>query len=323
MGRDVKIGSGEAWAFSGALGYAINNLLSRVASVSADPLVAVVYRSLPTLFFSAGMVLGRLRSSPSAIVWSLTLVLAGLGHGTLTYLIGNSFFFASLRTGGVTVAVPITSTNVLWTAVLAAIFLGEALSRRVITGALITVLGVVLIALGQPRSAGANLEGDWWWSIPFALITTFSWAGSGVIARYALHRGADRYALLAVSTAFGIPALILVLLATGQAGLLVAIPPLTVVNLLVAGILTAWALISFTHAFATKTSMATISTVGSLNPVLSVFLAALLLGEVITLAMALGIALVIGGVLLVEIGQARAANAKTLRATVAVDKPTS
>ncbi|MBI3287646.1 MAG: DMT family transporter [Chloroflexi bacterium] len=303
----ITVRSGEAWALSGSLGYALNNLLSRVASIQADPLVAVVYRSLPTFFFSSAMVLRRLRTGSTWVPWSLPLLLAALGHGTLTYLIGNSFFFASLRLGGVAVAVPITSTNVLWTALLAAFFLGEPLNRRLLLGITVAVAGVILIALGRPPSVMVSRLSDWWWSIPFALITTFSWAGSGVVARYALHRGADRFSLLTVSTAWGIPALILVLVLSGQAQLLWSTALVTVVNLLVAGVLTAGALISFTHAFATRTSMASISTIGSLNPVLSVILAALLLGEVITAPIALGVAVVISGVLLVELSQPKKA----------------
>ena len=167
----VPLGQGDAWAGVSALSYALTAIFSRVASLTTAPFVALALRLLPVLTI-AWTQAGRSRQgwrplNPAAVTslgWRVLLVLF-LG-GTLTTVIGTVGYFFALREGGVVLAQPVLATNILWSALVAAVFLKEPLALRMTAGILAAVLGVAVLAYGRsatrsvhPTHVSGSLQG--------------------------------------------------------------------------------------------------------------------------------------------------------------------
>lgn len=303
--RQVHVGLGELWALGGALAYALTNVFSRIASTAVDPIVAPIFRLLPTLTIS-WMQVGRARqrwsalqpSSPGFVGWR-TIAILFLG-GALSTTIGTVFFFFALQIGGVVLTAPVLATNILWSTIIAALFLKESLNTRMITGVVVAVLGVALLGIG--RTTGSAIVPEELSAIPLALITAMSWAVSVNCTRYALVRGVDKYLAISVSQTFGILLLIGVAFIMGRGPLLWTTAFGTIGVLLLAGILSASALIFDAQALS-LTTVASVLTIGGLNPVISTILAALFLGEELRLLMAVGTVMTVVGVIIVQLSK--------------------
>jgi len=298
---DLSCYKGELWALSAAVGYGVSSLFARVA-VRDYPLNFVMgasVRALPTFLFALFMT-WRLSKRPEKTVspfsdWRLVAML--VGYGLLTFLLGNPLLLRALQLGGVLIATPVSGTQSLWAALLAAVFLGQALNGRMLGGILVSIGGIVLLTLGQnPDSA---VSSQWLLAVPFALVTALSWASSGVLMTSTLKRGVDRFHSLALAVGSGILLLNITLIVTGQMGSY-AETPLTIHGaMLVAGLLNALALVSITSALL-HTSVATATTLNSLQIALGPLLAWIFLGEQLSLVTALGACLVAGGAVFVQ-----------------------
>lgn len=301
--RRVAFGPGELWASASAFGYAFAAIFSRVASVAIHPFVAPGLRLLPVVVVAWVRVLrrradlGRLNpGSETFLGWRLLAIIC-LG-GTFTTVIGTVGYFYALRIGGVVLTQPVLATSIFWSAFLAAIFLGEALTRRMVTGVIVAVLGVAL--LGYGRSVGGNLPGNVLLALPLAFIPAVTWAAGSICTRYALVKGVDKYLVLAVSNLWAVVLLFGLLLLTGQAGLITSVSLNGLGSVLLAGVLTAVSQITITEALS-FTSVASVSTINGLNPVLSAILAYFLLGEPLNALMIAGTILTVIGVVYVQV----------------------
>ncbi len=65
-------------------------------------------------------------------------------------VVGDTLYFRSMDLAGVSWAMPVASVNPLWAVLLASVFLDEPLSWTLLLGALLVIMGVVLVS----RSAG-------------------------------------------------------------------------------------------------------------------------------------------------------------------------
>ena len=303
--HSTSFGPGELWALGGAVAYALTNIFSRVAVVAADPLAAPVFRLIPTLAISWTQV-GRsqarwsgLRPSASDFVGWRTIAILFLG-GALGSTVGTVAFFFALQVGGVVLTVPALATNILWSAIIAALFLKERLNAHMIAGIIAAVLGVAL--LGYGRSAGGELVPGALAAIPLALVTAISWASAANCTRYALTRSVDKYLAIAISQTFGIALLIVVLFASGRGALLWTTSFSAIGLFLLAGILSAIALICDAHALSLTTVASTL-TISGTNPVFSTILAMLFLGEELKPLMAVGTVLTVAGVLFAQLSK--------------------
>ncbi|MBU0703742.1 MAG: DMT family transporter [Chloroflexi bacterium] len=300
-GLHLRLGKGELWALVAALAYALNNIFVRVAVRDYDLnyMMGVGLRATPTFLFALLMGIGAKRRNPRSVSpisnWRLTAML--VGYGLLTFVIANPLLFAALRAGGVLVASPVTGTQALWAALIAALFLREPLNRTMIGGMVVTVAGIALLAVSQ--SGGTPVSPTWWLAMPFALGTAFCWALSGVLVTGAMRRGVDRFWALAVATGSGIVALNLYLLFTGDIGVYATTPLPAQVSLLLAGLLNTVALVSITTALS-LTSVASATTLNSLQIGLAPLFAWLFLGEQLGSLMAAGVLLICVGVIVVQ-----------------------
>jgi drug/metabolite transporter (DMT)-like permease len=220
-----------------------------------------------------------------------------VGYGLFTFVIGNPLLLWSLQLGGVLIATPVSSTQALWGALLAALFLKQSLNGKMLGGILVSIAGIVVLALGQNPEAGVSQQ--WLLSVPLALGTAVSWSFSGVIMTYTIQRGVDRFHSLALSVGVGVLALNAVMLMSGQLGAYTEMPLSIYGALLIAGVLNALALVSITTALV-YTSVATAMTLNSLQIALGPLLAWIFLGEQLGPVTGLGALLVAAGAVVVQ-----------------------
>jgi drug/metabolite transporter (DMT)-like permease len=302
-GGPFHLGAGELWAVGAALSYSLTNVYTGLAvrGQAINYFMGVALRATPAFLLALTLAAGTLRRRQSV---QTTMPKVGVGlnlvlfaSGVCTFVIGNPLLFAALRAGGVLVATPISGTNVLWGAVLAALLLHEPFNLRMAGGMLLSIGGVLVLTLGH--TAQAALTSGWWVAVPYAAGTAVSWAMGGVLTAYALRRGVDRHRALATTSGTALLCLNGYLLLSGQINAYTTTPSAPMVSSLVAGLFNAAALVCATSAFA-LTSVASASTLGSLQIAISPLLAWLFLGEKLNGIMAVGILLITLGVIAVQ-----------------------
>jgi len=137
------------YAFLSALTAALVAIFAKLGLREVDPTLATTLRSIIMAVFLVGAAwgLGRLEGFSADRLtgkeW-LLLALAGVA-GALSWL----FYFLALRDGVASAVVAIDRLSVVFVVVLAAAFLGEVLTWRTAGGALLMVLGAVLISLKE------------------------------------------------------------------------------------------------------------------------------------------------------------------------------
>ena len=254
---------------------------------------------LKTLLFSVAMgwiVKRRDRGTVSPLSdWKLIGAL--VANGLLLFVVATPLLFSSLREGGVMITSPLTGTQVLFAALLAALLLRERFTRTMALGMIISVIGIAALTWG--RSGGAELSSTWWLAIPYALGTALCWALAGVLLTYSMRQGVDRFQVLAIPTVVGLGTLNAYLLITGDLGLYASTPVDVLVSLLVAGVFSAVALVCLTTALA-LTTVASATTLNSLQVALAPLLAWLFLDEELSFIIGAGILLILVGVIIVQ-----------------------
>ncbi|WP_048147018.1 DMT family transporter [Pyrococcus abyssi] len=86
------------------------------------------------------------------------------------FVIGDYFYFSALKLLGVSRTVPITSTYPLWTILWAFLFLGREVTIRIISGATLIVLAIILVSKVETEEH-VSLKG-----MVYAFITPISWS---------------------------------------------------------------------------------------------------------------------------------------------------
>jgi drug/metabolite transporter (DMT)-like permease len=136
-------------------------------------------------------------------------------------------------------------------------------------------------------------------AVPLAGAASLCWALGGVLSAYALRRGVSRYQSVFVSSLTAILCLNSYLLFNGTFTLYLTTSHAAVLGLLVAGVCNAVALISLTSAIE-LTTVASATTLYSLQIAISPLIAWLFLGESLNAMMAGGIVLITAGVVAVQ-----------------------
>jgi drug/metabolite transporter (DMT)-like permease len=298
----ARLGRGELWALAGAVFYALSNVFSGAATrgYALNPLLGAGMRALPTLFLC--LALGwRARGRKVAVTSPLAdwrILGALVASGLAVFVTGGTLLFMALRLGGVVVTTPVTGTQVLWSAVIAALLLHQPLNRKMALGMLISICGVCLMALG--RGGSLMLSPRWWLAVPFASATALSWALSGVFVAYVLARGVDRFQAMAVSSLIGVICINGILWIGGNIGVYSTTPGRVLWGLVVAGALGMAGLLSFISALA-QTTVASANALNSLQVGLAPLISWILMGESMNVWTGLGIALIMVGVMVVQV----------------------
>ncbi len=167
-----------------------------------------------------------------------------------------------------------------------------------VLGMLISVAGVSLLTLG--RSGSWALTPRWWVAVPLATATAVSWALSGVLVAYVLERGVDRFQAMAVSSFAGVVGINAILWLSGNIHVYGTTPTGALWSLLVAGTLGMTGLLAFISGLA-HTTVASANALNSLQVGLAPLISWIVLHEQMNACMGLGIALIMIGVIVVQV----------------------
>jgi len=301
--RHIHFGKGEIWALISAFAYGADNVFASRGVTSdgqgLDPVMGVVLRATPIMLFTLIMSFFMYKRDPEAVSvfksWKYFLFV--ISHGLLTFVIGNTLLFNAFRTGGVMVATPLLGTNVLWSALIAAVVFREALNKQMLTGILVSISGVFILRLGQ--NANVSLPENWIFAVPLAIGAAFCWALGGVFITNATRNRVDRFQALAVSLIFSFIVLNTYLAITGKISQYWTAPVALIGNVLFAGVFNTVALVGVTTAMM-YTTLASAGTLSSLQVAIAPLLAWLLFGHKVNLMYIVALLLILGGVIIVQ-----------------------
>ncbi len=123
-------------------------IFGKIGLRDIDTNTATAIRAVIMALFLVGLILvqgkfsviKQIINQPTPLLF---IIFSGLA-GALSWL----FYFLALKTGRSSQIVPLDRLSVVFTLILAAIFLGEKLSFKTIVGAITIVVGTILVALG-------------------------------------------------------------------------------------------------------------------------------------------------------------------------------
>lgn len=147
--------SGEFVALLSALLWAISSVLITVGAKRLHVVPLNLVRcTVSTVFFWVllpfyGGIQALATIAPSAWLWLVVSVLGLL-------VVGDTLYFRSMDLAGVSWAMPVASINPVWAVLLASLLLGEPLTWQLFTGALLVVVGVVLVGMPTRPAKGGN-----------------------------------------------------------------------------------------------------------------------------------------------------------------------
>jgi O-acetylserine/cysteine efflux transporter len=211
--------------------------------------------------------------------------------------IGDSIFFECARVLGLGRAMTLAMTYPLMAAAFAAIFLGEPITLRATVGAVTTLAGLGLIVRAQGGGGGTH-EGQRR-MVLLSFVVAFTWAASAIMTKPAM---SELSPLAAQSIRLPIVAAFLWMTPWARAGLpaLVGAGRPVVMPLVVLSVLTVVS--SMTWIAGLKYADVIVATVlSSTSPLFALGLAALFLGERLSVAAVLGALLTIAGIVVLDI----------------------
>lgn len=135
------------YAFLSAFTAALVAIFGKIGLKDVDPTLATTVRSIIMAIFLVFVALSMKKfdgvtfSTFTGKEW-LLIVLSGIA-GALSWL----FYFFALKSGDATQVVAIDKLSIIFVIILAVIFLGEALTWKVVVGGVLVVLGTILIVL--------------------------------------------------------------------------------------------------------------------------------------------------------------------------------
>jgi drug/metabolite transporter (DMT)-like permease len=316
---------GEPWALGTVLGYASANVCDDVAMKGANSanspervanaslsmvlssalsgaLLGTVLRGLPSLALGIILVwrhrtLNQLRpSSPQYI--GLRPILAFVAAGAISTF-GLCMYYLAISLGGVTITVPVQETYVIWGTLIAWIFLRERIHHYALGGVLLIFVGLVGLAVGKLR--GQAILPHWYWAIPLALLTAFTYGISGVLWRDGQLRGAHQSVAIFLQFISSISVAVAGMVLAGRLPTLYAAPWHALAALLASGVLSGVLAIYCMFTALRLMAVARVYAFSSLTPLVATLFAHFFLHEFLNGLMLSGILLVSVGVILTQV----------------------
>jgi drug/metabolite transporter (DMT)-like permease len=175
LGAALALGSAATWALTSLLVRTLNPHFNSVAVNAIRTIAggALLLGWVVVLDGGAGLVA---ISARNAMLLVVSIVLA-IG-------IGDTVFFESTRRLGLGRGMTIAMAYPLVAAALAAAFLGEAITLRLVAGSLLTLSGLGLIALSRAGDAAAT--DGWWMGVGGAVLAALAWGVSTVLLKMPL-----------------------------------------------------------------------------------------------------------------------------------------
>jgi drug/metabolite transporter (DMT)-like permease len=303
----IRLGPGQRWALVAAISYTIVNVTLRAAAPKIDPFLGSMLRQIPVAALAWGVVLATRRREfrprdPAFLGWRFVGAL--LLGGFTSFLVGNVFFFQALADGGLGITVNAVQGGAVFAGIgLAFVVLHERPRREQLAGAAIIAAGLVFVAaaqLGTPREL-------WPLGLLLAMLAGSSYATSNVVTRLVQRARPILFVTLAGTTFGGIvPLVIVVFIRAGwdPGRVLGGVDPPAILAVLLAGCFNALALIGLTQAMK-YVDVATTNTISSSQIVFSFLASALLFGESGSIAMIMGVVLVVVGIVVAQLDRSK------------------
>ena len=298
---------GEPWALGSVVGYASANIFDRIAVQQADSLLGPFLRGMPSLLL--GLVLvwkngtwAQMRPASPRYV-GRRAILSFVTAGVLS-TIGLFAYYFAIQVGGVTITTPVQETYVIWGTLIAWFFLKERFHGYVLLGILLITLGLVALSLGEMRGSAASaapISSHWYWAIPLALFTAFTYGISGVLWRDGQLRGAHQSTAILLQFASSVIVGLVGLVMLGQVGLLLTIPRGALLALLLSGVTSGIIAIYCMFTALRMMEVARVYALTSLTPFVATLCAHFFLHEYLNLPILSGVVLVSIGVTLTQV----------------------
>ena len=289
---------GELAALGAAVSWTISALFYRKALEGAKPISANIIRLAVTggLLLLVVVTIGKLGvlTSISIQLFALALVSGIIGLG-----VGDSLYLTSLKSIGVSRAVPLTCIYPLFSLLWAVLVFGEQITVTVALGAIVIVLGVLFLSRSPQADAREGRKAQF--GVLIAIATALLWSVSISLMNLAVKEAPD------LDNAF----IVTVVRVATIGGLMLAVSPIvdrkmgflrvgrkTAAASIVGGVFAlglGWFLLSYSF---TLTSQAISVPISSTTPLFSTLAAVLLLREKATVRNALGSIMIVLGIFL-------------------------
>ncbi len=144
----MKMTNWIIYALLSAIFASLVAIFGKVGLKDVDTNTATAIRAVIMALFLIAVILiqGKLTIVKQIVIQPtliIFIILSGLA-GALSWL----FYFLALKTGKASQIVPLDRLSVIFTLILAAMFLGEKLSLKTVIGGITIVVGTILVALG-------------------------------------------------------------------------------------------------------------------------------------------------------------------------------
>lgn len=180
---------GELAALGAALCWAGGSLVIKPMSAQFSSLSLNIFRNCAAWLFLTIVLLpsGKIAQISHMPLPSLAYI---IGSGIIGLALGTNLYIKALSRTDISKVYPVSfSTWLLLTAVIAVLFLGEALTWLMVLGAILIVLGIVLLASPQGRKAATKIIINDAKGILLALLTGLCWAIGASFLKLGLEGG--------------------------------------------------------------------------------------------------------------------------------------
>lgn len=292
---------GELWAVAAALCFIGLELSVRTAAPYAPPALGAFVRIWPIFAFAWA---GTLASADARAELGLALAPAGrllllalAVDGVLNMYVANTLKIYALQKGGIVLTLTAVEVgNLFGTALLVRYWLAHRVSGPVWAGMFVIVLGTAVASWSQVFIP------DWSGVLLISLAAGLCFALSVTCVGYVLRHGVGLWPALSLSATVGLIVTTIVGVASGQAptpASLGHIGPTGIAFLLLSGLAYAAALFFLTGALQ-RISIVSANAISGANGPAAAFVGALVFGPSVTLMLAVGVALVAIGAVLVR-----------------------
>jgi drug/metabolite transporter (DMT)-like permease len=287
LGALAALGSAIAWAVTSLLA---RTLMAELGSVGVNAVRSTIGGVILVawVLMAAGPGVFAAISTRAWVLLALSIVVA--------IALGDTVFFESSRALGLARAMTISTTYPLGAAAIAAVFIGEPLTVAIVVGALVTLGGLVLIVAPW---AERPPEERFWFGVGMAAVASFAWALSTVLVKPPL---AEMDAVTAQAIRLPLASAFLWLLpwARGAPRALARCGRSARARIVVLGVITSVSSVMFV-AGVKHAGVAVASVLSSTAPMFAIPLAVAFLGERLTARAVLGVAVTVGGIVVLQL----------------------
>jgi drug/metabolite transporter (DMT)-like permease len=319
-GLQFRFGVGERWALAGALSFAAVDVMLRAAAPRIDSWFGSLLTLIPLAVVSWLLLArsGFREIRPHHDLYLGGRLIGGLVIGGLVgYVVGNVLFFRALADGGLAISVNALQGGNVWGGViLGLLLLRERPGLQRLVGGVVIVIGLAIIAVSRLDTPGHA----WFLGLLLAVAAGLCYATTNVFARLVQRDRAAVVAVLGCTAAGGLVPLVLIVavrLVADPAGILTGLQARDALVVLASGVLSIVAMVCVAKAVR-HTAVATVNAIGASTVVYTLLASMILFAESASLLTFVGVAAVLGGILVGQSTRRAAANSEPGPAPVPV-----